>query len=43
MEKYEVTETPEGITIKRLSDGAFIPTDADNRDYQQYLEDVGEK
>ena len=23
--------------IKRLSDGAFIPFDPDNRDYQEYL------
>ena len=37
---YEVikTETPSGIveTIKR-SDGAFIPTDPANSDYQRYL------
>ena len=28
--------------IKRISDGAFIPFDSDNRDYQEYLEWVAE-
>ena len=27
-------------TIQRLSDNAFIPQDAGNRDYQQFLQDV---
>jgi len=28
--------------IKRLSDSAFIPTDPENTDYQEYLEWVAE-
>ena len=43
---YEViqTETPSGIveTIKR-SDGAFIPTDPANSDYQRYLNPEAEQ
>jgi hypothetical protein len=43
---YEVieTETPGGIveTIKR-SDGAFIPTDPGNSDYQAYLKSLEEQ
>ena len=27
-------------SIKRTEDGAFIPTDPSNRDYQQFLQDV---
>ncbi len=27
-------------SIKRISDGAFIPRDSNNRDYQQFLQDV---
>ena len=27
-------------SIKRISDGAFIPRDSDNRDYQQFEKDV---
>jgi hypothetical protein len=39
MEKYtyEVTETELGETIILRSDGAFIPTDPANSDYQAYL------
>ena len=32
---YTLTEHPN--TITRDSDGAFIPTDPDNVDYQEYL------
>lgn len=32
---YQLTKN--GNTIKRLSDGAFIPMDPANTDYQQYL------
>ncbi len=43
---YEIikTETPAGIveTIKR-SDGAFIPTDPANSDYQRYLNPEAEQ
>ena len=28
---------PENQCIQRLSDGAFIPFDPDNTDYQEYL------
>jgi hypothetical protein len=31
---YQLTT---GTSIKRLSDGAFIPNDPGNRDYQAYL------
>ncbi len=27
-------------SIKRISDGAFIPRDSNNRDYQQFVEDI---
>lgn len=39
MEKYtyEVIETPLGETIILRSDGASIPTDPANSDYQAYL------
>jgi hypothetical protein len=32
---YQLTT---GTSIKRLSDGAFIPNDPGNRDYREYLE-----
>mgnify|MGYP003137632829 CR=1 FL=1 len=31
-------ETAEGESIKRKADGAFIPKDPENTDYQEYLE-----
>jgi hypothetical protein len=34
-EEYQLTEYPN--TIIRVSDGAFVPTDPDNVDYQDYL------
>lgn len=41
---YEYVLNPDGSvrdgTIKRLSDGAFIPTDPDNRDYLAFLADA---
>ena len=30
------------VTVKRISDGAQIPFDPDNTDYQQYLKWVAE-
>ena len=32
----------EGQCIKRLSDGAFVPRDPANTDYQEYLEWLAE-
>ena len=32
---YQLTT---GTSIKRLSDGAFMPNDPGNRDYREYLE-----
>jgi len=40
MENYEINESHDGIVIRRLSDGAFIPVDEENRDYQQFLKDT---
>jgi len=36
---YQLTNNPWGFTqhIKRLTDGAFIPFDPANTDYQAYL------
>lgn len=41
MADYSVLETPNGTMIKRMSDGAVIPIDAANRDYQAYLDFIG--
>jgi hypothetical protein len=37
---YQLTVFPK--VIKRLSDGAFIPSDERNRDYQAYLKWLAE-
>ena len=37
---YKLIENP--TTVKRLSDGAYIPFDPQNVDYQQYLAWVAE-
>ena len=34
---FKTIGTNEIVTVKRLSDNAFIPFDPDNTDYQQYL------
>ena len=31
-------ETSEGDSIKRIADGAFIPKDSANTDYQEFLQ-----
>jgi hypothetical protein len=36
---YQLTD---GSTIKRLSDGAFIPADLGNEDYRDYLSWIGQ-
>ena len=41
---YELIHDPitsELVGIRRMSDGAFIPLDHGNRDYQDYLASVG--
>lgn len=40
MGNYEVITTINGQVIHRLSDGAWIPMDSENRDYVQYLKDI---
>ena len=39
MAEYQLMTTPPGVleTARRTSDGAFIPFDEGNRDYQEYL------
>lgn len=39
---YNINPVTETHAIKRLSDGAFIPLDESNTDYQEYLEWVAE-
>jgi len=41
---YKITKNTDGVDngIKRLSDGAYIPLDQANTDYQEYLEWVEE-
>jgi hypothetical protein len=36
---YQLVATPPGLTqsVQRIADGAFIPFDPGNRDYQIYL------
>jgi hypothetical protein len=40
MENYKLS--PNGLSIQRLSDTAFIPIDEANTDYQEYLKWVAE-
>jgi hypothetical protein len=37
---YQITRS--GVEIKRLSDGAYIPFDPANTDYQEYLKWLAE-
>ena len=40
MAEYQLVTPPPGMevqTVQRTSDGAFIPFDEANRDYQEYL------
>lgn len=38
IEVFVVDDPTTVACIKRISDGAFIPLDEDNRDYREYLE-----
>ena len=38
-----IKTTPEKTPVKRLFDGAFIPQDPANTDYQQFIKDVAEQ
>ena len=43
---YKLTKNIDGIInttqVQRISDGAFIPLEPDNTDYQEYLEWLAE-
>jgi hypothetical protein len=39
---YKISHSPREEFVTRLSDGAQIPFDTDNRDYQKYLKWVAE-
>lgn len=34
---YRLIETPSGTAVQRIEDGAFIPNDVENVDWQEYL------
>ena len=40
MAEYQLVVTLPGMTqtVQRMSDGAFVPFDPANRDYQEYLQ-----
>lgn len=39
---YKISEASMAVMIYRISDGAWIPTDEANKDYQEYLKWVAE-
>ena len=39
---YKISEASMAVMIYRISDGAWIPTDEANTDYQEYLKWVAE-